>query len=107
MTEPWQPDFELCGVIRKGKLVVCENIHEDPSNNFQFLIEDLEDMEATWHTHTRESANLSIADYRLYLAWPKVPHFITYRDVVRTYVVETGVVYTVNAETDLPSWLLE
>lgn len=94
-------------MIRRGKIVECQNLHPAPENNFQFDPEDLSKATATWHTHVNGTANLSLEDYRFYLAWPKLNHFIVTSDKVNLYVVESGVVYQANAENDLPSRLLE
>lgn len=98
----WDPKAERCGIITVNQEIrEVANQAEDPENTFAFRLEDLEDgVIATWHSHPKTSANLSIADYRFYQSWPEFIHFIVGVDEVRCYQVHDGIVYCVDEEAD-------
>lgn len=86
---------ERCGVILStGKIIECKNIAEEPENSFEIGPEDMirEGVVATWHTHPRTSANLSVDDYAGFLNWPNLTHYIVSREAVRAYTVLHGMV---------------
>lgn len=70
---------ELCGVIYEdGTVVSLPNIHPNPRDNFAMSVEPLQDPKviATWHTHPRTSANLSVEDYRAFVQFPRLRHYV-------------------------------
>ena len=70
LAEFWDPEVERCGIITaEGEIVEKTNRAADPARFFEFSIEDLEGAVATWHTHPKSSANLSIDDYRFFQSW--------------------------------------
>lgn len=79
-------------ITNDDKVIKCENIHQDKSNNFMFSCEDLDKLEnestiATFHTHINKSANLSKEDYNAFLNWEKLLHFIVGEDKINCYKV--------------------
>lgn len=70
---------ERCGVIlSSGEVVEIKNIHYDPMNSFAMPESELlkPEVVATWHTHPITGPNLSVADYKAFLFWPKLKHYI-------------------------------
>lgn len=98
----WKPGDERLGVFRNGELFETVNQAEDPEKFFEFLEEDLEGAEATWHTHPQSNANLSIEDFWFFKSWSNLVHFIVSNTEVRCYLVFKGLVYSVDAEEDYP-----
>ena len=102
----WQPEMERCGVILQGVSVEKPNRSPAPNDNFEFLREDLEGTEATWHTHPSGQGNLSIADYGFFKSWPSHLHFIISETEVRCYGVVEATVRNVDDQEDYSAWLL-
>lgn len=94
----WSYSPEQCGLIlNDNSIVPLRNIHPDPWHNFQIDPKELEEhrlnIQATWHTHPKTTANLSVEDYRLFQQLPAWYHYIVSRDEVRCYYVTDRVVY--------------
>lgn len=90
---------ERCGfVLMDGSLLEVANLAGEPEKGFEIdgaeLLARLKagDTAGTWHTHPGASANLSMADYRAFLAYPSWSHFIVGDDGVRRFYVEEGAV---------------
>lgn len=86
-------DVERVGfVLQTGKVVEVENICANPVEGFDVSGEDLVKYssiaKATWHTHPGSDNNLSVSDYRSFLNWPKLEHYIIGTNGVRCYIVE-------------------
>lgn len=100
----WTPEKERCGRITPdGEIVELTNHAEDPENNFEFALEDLEVEGSTWHTHPYGTANLSIADDGFFKSWPDKTHFIISSSEVRCFIVYNGLVHLLEDEADYPS----
>lgn len=70
---------ELCGVIlADGTVKSLPNIHPDPRDNFSMDASDFDDpnIVATWHTHPRTGPNLTVEDYRAFVQFPRLRHYI-------------------------------
>lgn len=101
----WDPEVELCGIVNEaGEIEETKNVSGDPKNRFEFLLEDLNRAQVSWHSHPSGTANLSIADYRFFQSWPSLTHFIVSIDEVRCYGVHEGMVYLIEQENDHPLW---
>lgn len=92
---------ERCGLILEdGSLVEIENIAEDKANSYRMnpegVLNFVDHMTGTWHTHPDTDPNLSGEDYAGFLAWPNLDHFIIGRRngevVVLKYQVKEGLV---------------
>lgn len=104
----WNNTNETCGVIDlQGDIRELQNLAEDPQNHFRFAEGDLDWAFASWHTHPYGSSNLSVEDYWFFKSLPNMVHFIIYRDEVSCYITQKGVLYSIDEEDDLPSWLPE
>lgn len=95
LLERWNAQVERCGfVLLDGEVVEVTNSHPDPASGFRMAAEDWERyrtlIAATWHTHPRTGANLSMVDYCLFLSQPEWAHYVVSRDTVRCYYVEGG-----------------
>lgn len=85
--------IEKCGLIlRDGTILDVENIYPDPTEGFQIPAKDMIDNEdqmvATWHTHPGKTANLSEMDYNGFKQWPTLTHYVIGTDKVREFVVD-------------------
>lgn len=91
-----QPDdtVERCGlVLADGSIIEVENTHPNPTEGFKISARDLmRDPVASWHTHPGASANLSQEDYRGFLQWPHLDHYIIGINGVRKYRIVDGVI---------------
>ena len=98
----WDLEVERCGLVDVNlELVEVKNQSKNPEFTFAFLFEDLDnDSVATWHSHPKTSANLSIDDLRFFQSWPEKIHFIVGSDEVRCYQVQNGIVFCVDDEAD-------
>ena len=70
---------ERCGILLEGdQLIELPNLHPDPYNGFAMESHHLETegIIGTWHTHPATSANLSTEDYRLFIKYPNLKHYI-------------------------------
>lgn len=45
---------------------------------------------ATWHTHPRKDANLTVPDNEMFLRYPELEHYIIGTDGIRRYLVKNG-----------------
>lgn len=99
--------METCGVIAEGKIRQTRNASPTPETNFEFLLSDLDAVDATWHTHPTTSANLSVDDWYFFQTWPGLLHFIVSSSEVRCYTVIDGEVYGIDEEADHPAWVPE
>lgn len=97
----WSPERERCGLVittDEGlEVVEVPNLALEPKLAFEMSAEDVEQfgesIVATWHSHTDTYANLSIADYELFMAYPHWQHII---------VSETkSVLFEVDSDGDL------
>jgi proteasome lid subunit RPN8/RPN11 len=100
---------ERVGIIRRDfSLVEFENIHEKPEDHFRIKGADVlqledEDTYATWHTHPDDDSNLSAEDYRCFLDWPQLAHFVIGTDGITRY----GIVEDAIVKENHFTWLLE
>lgn len=88
---------ERCGLILKsGEVLECDNAHLEPTKGFKILpevmLENLEEMVGTWHTHPGQDSNLSQEDYLGFTQWPTLTHYIIGIDGVCSFVVENGLI---------------
>lgn len=79
-------------ITNDGAIVVCDNYHVEPDNNFTYSITDLDKLDsgevwATFHTHIGKSSNLSKEDYDSFQNWAFLIHFIIGDDGVSCYRV--------------------
>lgn len=91
----FEGDKERIGfVLKDGSIVEVENVCEEPTEGFDVKGEDIIKYApiaaATWHTHPNEDSNLSANDYRTFLNWPELEHYIIGTDGVSKFVVEDG-----------------
>lgn len=81
-------------ILNTHKIIELDNICDIPTEGFQVRVEDLlpfeDDMIATWHTHPNQDSNLSVNDYRTFLNYPDLRHYIVGTDGVAEYTVENG-----------------
>lgn len=92
-----KPGKERCGfVLDNGEIVEVPNVASEPENAFAIDASDIVKWEgqavATWHTHPRESSNLSNEDYRGFLNYPNLRHYIVGTDGVSSYTVKSGII---------------
>jgi proteasome lid subunit RPN8/RPN11 len=109
LTKYHSPGPERVGLIITNKEIVeLANRSSIPDELFAVDPKDMINYEnsavATWHTHPKTTAALSGDDYRTFLAWPRLVHFIVGTNGTRAYVVENGTV--LNAREDHPAWEL-
>lgn len=102
----WSPFLERCGLVLKdGTTVELPNVHEDPQRGFRIAPEEILKYEpqtaATWHTHPHTGPNLSLADYRCFLNWPELFHYVVGHGKVWCYYVEQNRVL-LHDDSDLP-----
>ena len=100
----WNMDGERCGfVLRDGSLVEVENLASDPSNYFLISDESFEEYDgqifASWHTHTHDSANISMADYETFTTSTLAKHVVVSRKAVAVFSM-------VGADLMLDGWKL-
>ena len=91
---------EKCGLILlDGTIIEVENVHPEPERGFKIpaakLAEYDDDLYGTWHTHPRDTANLSEEDYKGFSQWADLRHFIIGIDGVRCFELEAGLVVEV------------
>lgn len=99
----WSLGKERCGLIMQGgEILELPNQHADPFRNFEFEESEVTSRAAvaTWHTHPVTSANLSAADYHLFLRYDTLWHYIISHDEVRAYFVQNNVVYLYEPSDD-------
>jgi proteasome lid subunit RPN8/RPN11 len=90
---------ERCGLLLAGNsLVEVKNIANDPVMGYLMDPEEVlpyltnSMIVGTWHTHPNGSAQLSGEDFKGFLAWPQLVHYVIGRDGVKCYKVENGAV---------------
>ena len=92
---------ERCGfVLDDGSIVEIANVSETPAASFKMdpvqVLEHLDRVKETWHTHPDTDPNLSGEDHSGFLAWPDMVHSIIGRRggevVVTRWRVEEGLV---------------
>lgn len=99
----WSDGDERCGIITaEGEVTECQNLAKEPDDRFLFQEEDLKHAAATWHTHPKSSANLSLPDFYFFKSWPEINHFIVSSTEVRCYSTFDGLLYVTDDETDYP-----
>jgi proteasome lid subunit RPN8/RPN11 len=70
---------ERCGIVMSdGRVIELRNLHPDPMDNFAIQNELLFNLDvvATWHTHPRTGPNLTVADYKAFMAHPRLRHYV-------------------------------
>lgn len=70
---------ERCGVVLvTGEVVELENTHPEPETSFAMPYERVAAPEviATWHTHPRTGPNLSMEDYKAFMQFPDLRHYV-------------------------------
>lgn len=91
-------DQENCGfILNTGEIVVLQNLHPDPVNNFAISDEDilnygLENILAFWHSHLNNDTNLSTNDYKAFLNFPDHYHIIFCYTDFTVYTVRNNLV---------------
>lgn len=92
---------ERCGfVTKRGRIIECVNSAENPEEGFRIdpkvVLQNLDKVVATWHTHPKTDPNLSGEDFRCFLSWPNLDHYIIGRRdgevIVLKFVVDDGIV---------------
>ena len=91
-------------VLADGTLVDIKNKHSSPDEGasasstdlFKYMFSGEFEVIATWHTHPSKPCNLSGEDYRGFLAYPDIAHYIIGEDGLAKFIVEDGVVKNVN-----------
>ena len=85
---------ERCGIVLNCETIMeLENIHPDPTENFAFETSylDLPGVTGTWHTHPNTGPNLTLADRKAFLAFPKLNHYIISASEVWQFRVQNGI----------------
>lgn len=85
-------------ILHDGKVVELDNICSDPENGFEISAEDIiqyeKDIKATWHTHPDATSNLSVDDYKAFLNYPDLDHYIIGRGKnISCYYVSDGKIF--------------
>lgn len=86
---------ERAGVVTKKGIEEFENTSSLPREFFEFSEEDLKrlqdpDCVATWHTHPKTPANLTLADYYAFIKYPHLKHYIVGTDGIKCYAMRNG-----------------
>lgn len=90
----WNPTVERCGIVTAdGEIIELQNTHPDPTAGFRMGHPENAVTVATWHTHPDGSANLSVLDYRLFLRYTKMNHFVVGRGTLAQFYVHDGRVF--------------
>lgn len=82
--------------MKDGSLIEVPNISPHPENSFMVQGADIlkyalsGEAIATWHTHPKKDANLTVEDHEMFLNYPDLEHYIVGTDGVRSYVVKNG-----------------
>lgn len=85
---------EVCGVVLiDGTVQVRKNLHPEPDDNFAMDCSDFDDPNiiATFHTHPRTGPNLSVADYRAFVSFPRLRHYVVSKAEIWCYRVAGGI----------------
>lgn len=76
----------------RNRIVEMDNIHPNPMDGYNPSPRDIlkyaDDAVASWHTHPRSSANLSVEDFNTFVQWANIEHIIVGNDGVRFYKVK-------------------
>ncbi len=86
-------EVEAAGfILNSGEIVKVEGVATEDSITVSSreILAYIDDAAATWHTHTIESANLSMDDYESFVSNPHMKHFIVAVSEVRGYEVVDG-----------------
>lgn len=87
-------------VLKNGDIVELANICDNPVEGFVIKADDMlkyeDQVVATWHTHPKASANLSVGDYLSFRNYPKLRHYIVGTDGVFEYAVRGKAVVVVD-----------
>lgn len=99
----WLYGPERVGLVLDDNCIIeLDNIDPDPYNAFSVTTEQFDKYQgrivATWHTHPKTSANLSVEDYHCFRAWPDWFHYIVAEDEIRCYYTKEQIVYLVDDE---------
>ena len=89
------------GIERVGFVLASNKIREvrnvSPEPEYGFLVDPKDTIEAlkdsawaTWHTHPNQDSNLSGEDYRNFMNWPDLVHFIVGSDSVKGYYYDSS-----------------
>ena len=88
---------ERVGFVLEGnKIVEVQNVSPEPEEGFLVSEDDIEKWIdpggclAVWHTHPGQSSNLSGEDYRTFMVWRNLKHFIIGNDGVRCFGYDEG-----------------
>lgn len=96
---------ERCGLVLSNmEIVELPNLHLDPMDGFAIEDELIHQpgVVGTWHTHPRTGPNLSVADYRAFLAYPKHCHYVVAATDVWCFSVRNGILLL---NENLSPWL--
>lgn len=84
-------EIERCGVITvHGEIVEYPNVHPNPRDYFQMEMDQIHDLAASWHTHRGTNFNLSLHDYRTFIHFPTMCHYIISESEVKCYRMDNG-----------------
>lgn len=100
---------ERCGfVLSDSTLLEVENTHPTPQTHFKIDVPVPEDAVATWHTHPEGTSNLSVEDYRCFLRYDSLNHYILGRNgAISRYYVDSGLLLRDDGEDAHTARLLE
>lgn len=85
---------ERCGVILDdGSILELDNLHPSPTHGFMMPAEALNssNVTATWHTHPTTGPNLSVDDYRAFMAFPLLRHYVVAASEIWCYAVSNDI----------------
>lgn len=99
-------------MLNDSTIVEVKNCHLDPAHYFEISEEDigryLPSAVATWHTHPIGSSNLSVEDYRCFLRYYSLNHYILGQNgAISRYYVESGSLLRDDSEDAYSARLLE
>lgn len=93
----WHPIEELCGfILNDGSVIEVANIASNTKQHFKISVAILEhylnDIAIFWHSHPSNNTNLSLEDYKAFLAFPDHEHRIYSETQYTSYYVRRGLV---------------
>lgn len=83
-------------ILPGNKIIEVPNISPSPVDSFMVRGQDVLDHAingtaiATWHTHPKKDANLTIQDNEMFMNYPDLTHYIVGIDGIRVYKVVKG-----------------
>ncbi len=91
------PRERVGAVLKDGEVIEFRNASSEPETTFfvvpEELIVHIENLAATWHTHTTGSFSPSPEDMQMFRMWPEQAHYIISPEGVQKYIVDdTGAV---------------